>query len=131
MSPRPEERSISQLFGDSIAELAKLIQNEVDLARAELQQKVNLIGGAARLIAAGAILLIPGLVLVLFAIASELLQLGVSPPLAYLYSGLGASIVSVALIWAGAARLSGSALKPQATLDEIGRDTNLAKELMR
>jgi hypothetical protein len=131
MNPIPEERSISQLFGDSLAELSKLVQNEIDLARAELQQKVNILGGAARLMAAGAILLIPGLVLVLFAISAELTQLGVPAPLAYLCSGLGASILSLVLVWVGAARLSASTLKPSATLNEIRRDRSFAKELMR
>jgi Putative Actinobacterial Holin-X, holin superfamily III len=131
MNPVPEERSISQLIGDSLAELSKLVQNEIDLARAELQQKLSLFGGAARLIAAGATLLIPGLVLVLFAIAAELIQLGVPAPLAYLCSGLGASILSLALVWVGATRLSGATLKPSATLNEIRRDKSFAKELMR
>ena len=40
VTPMPEERSISQLVGDSLAELAKLVQNEIDLARAELSAKV-------------------------------------------------------------------------------------------
>jgi len=131
MNPIPEERSISELFGDALAELSKLVQNEIDLARAELQQKINIFGGAARLIAAGGALLIPGLVLVLFAIASELIQLGVPAPLSYLCSGLGASILSLALVWVGATRLSGATLKPSATLDEIQRDKSFAKELMR
>ena len=60
MTPMPEERSISQLVGDLLAELAKLVQNEIDLARAELSAKVAVTGDAVKLIAAGAVLLIPG-----------------------------------------------------------------------
>ena len=67
-----DERSIAQLFGDSISELTKLVQNEVDLARAEFVQKLSLGTAAARLIAGGAIFLTPGIVLVLLAIAAEL-----------------------------------------------------------
>ena len=78
MTPMPEERSISQLVGDSLAELAKLVQNEIDLARAELSVKVAVTGDAVKLIATGAVLLIPGVVLILFALASELIQLGLS-----------------------------------------------------
>jgi hypothetical protein len=127
----PDERTISQLFGDSLTELAKLIQNEVDLARAELREKLNIVGGATKLIAAGAVLLIPALVLILFAVASELIQLGLVAPLAYLCSGLGAAIIACALVWTGMGRLSGTALKPSATLDEIRRDKIVAKELVR
>ncbi|MFY9971518.1 MAG: phage holin family protein [Roseiarcus sp.] len=127
----PGERSISQLVGDSLAELSKLVQNEIDLARAELSDKVALTGGAVKLIAAGAILLIPGIVLILFSIASELIQLGWSAPLAYLCSGGAAVIIAGVLAWAGMSRLSASALKPSATINEIRRDTVMATELMR
>jgi hypothetical protein len=131
VTPMPEERSISQLVGDSLAELAKLVQNEIDLARAELSAKVAVTGDAAKLIAAGAVLLIPGIVLILFALAAELIQLGLSAPLAYLCSGAGAVIIAGALAWAGMSRLSASALRPSATLDEIRRDKIMATELMR
>jgi hypothetical protein len=126
-----DERTLSQLFGDSFAELAKLIQNEVDLAKAELREKTALVGGAIGLIAAGAVLLIPALVLILYAIAAWLIMLGLMAPLAYLAAGLGAAIVAAALLWTGMGRLSGDALKPTATMGEIERDKNLAKELMR
>jgi hypothetical protein len=131
MSHNSNERTLSQLFGDSFSELAKLIRNEVDLARAELREKVKLIGGAVGLLAAGALLLIPALVLVLYAIAAWLIMLGLIAPLAYLASGLGAGVVAAALLWTGVGRLSGDALKPSATIGEIERDKNLAKELMR
>jgi|ERR1700722_1610013 len=125
------ERTVSQLFGDSLAELAKLIQNELDLARAELREKVRLLGGAIGLIAAGAALLIPALVLILYAIAAWLIMLGLAASLAYLVSGVGAGIVAAALIWTGIGRLSGDALKPTATIGEIESDKSLARELTK
>jgi AraC-like DNA-binding protein len=54
-----DERSIAQLFGDSISELTKLVQNEVDLARAEILQKLSMGTAAAKLILCGAIFLTP------------------------------------------------------------------------
>ena len=131
MTPIPDERSISQLVGDSLAELSKLVQNEIDLARAELGDKVAITGKAVKLIAAGAVLLIPGIVLILFSIASELIQLGWSASLAYLCSGGASVIIAGVLAWAGMSRLSASALKPSATINEIRRDTVMATELMR
>jgi Putative Actinobacterial Holin-X, holin superfamily III len=131
MTVRNDERTVSQLFGDSLSELAKLIQNEVDLARAELREKLVVVGGAMGFIAAGSILLIPSLVLILFAVAGWLIVLGVATPLAYLSSGLGAAIIALALVWVGIGRLSGDALKPTAIMHELERDQKLAKELMR
>ena len=90
VTPMPEERSIAQAsFGNSLAELAKLVQNEIDLARAELSDKVTVTAEAVKLMAAGAVLLIPAVVLILLAIASELVQLGLSAPLSYLGTGAG------------------------------------------
>lgn len=126
-----EDRSITQLFGDSISELRKLVQNEIDLARAEVAEKVSLGTAAAKFIVAGAMLLIPGIVLVLLAAASELVALGLSQPLAYLCSGLGALIIAAVLMWAGMSRLSASSLTPSATLEQIRQDKAMATELMR
>jgi hypothetical protein len=131
MTTRNDERTVSQLFGDSLSELAKLIQNEVDLARAELGEKIAVLGGAIGLIAAGSVLLIPSLVLMLLALASWLIILGLPTPLAYLAAGLGAAIIALLLVWMGFGRLSGGALKPTATMNELDRDKKLAKELMR
>jgi hypothetical protein len=127
----PDERSIAQLVGDSISELTKLVQNEIGLARAEIVQKVSMGTAAAKFIVGGAIFLTPGIVLVLLAVASELIALGLSQPLAYLCTGLGALIIAAVLMWAGMSRLSRSALKPSATLDQIRQDKAMATELMR
>jgi Putative Actinobacterial Holin-X, holin superfamily III len=126
-----DERSIAQLFGDSISELTKLVQNEVDLARAEIVQKLSIGSSAAKLIVGGAIFLTPGIVLVLLAVAAELSTLGLSQPLAYLIAGLGALIIAGVLVSIGMSRLSSSALKPSATLDQIRQDKAMAKELVR
>jgi hypothetical protein len=86
---------------------------------------------AAKLIAVGAIFLTPGIVLVLLAIAAELTVLGLSQPLAYLLSGVGPLILAGILVGVGVSRLSASALKPTATLDQIRQDKAMATELMR
>lgn len=126
-----DERTIAQLFGDSISELTKLVQNEIDLARAEIIQKISMGTRAAQLFAGGAIFLTPGIVLILLAVAAELTALGLSQPLAYLCSGVGALIIAGILVSLGMSRLSGNALKPTATLDQIRQDKAMAAELMR
>jgi hypothetical protein len=127
----PDARSISELVGDSFSELGKLVQNEVDLARAELREKLDVASSAFKFMVAGVVLVVPALVLVLFAIASALIQFGAAPWLAYLCTGLVAAIIAFVLIWIGVGRLSGDALKPSATLDEIRRDKIAATELTR
>jgi putative superfamily III holin-X len=127
----PSNRSIPELFSDAVGQLAKLIGNEFDLARAELSDKANQAGRAAAIIGAGAVFLIPALVMLLFAAAAALMHAGLSDPIAYLITGVGAAAVSAALIATGLSRLSGDALKPTVTLDQVQRDKVAAKEMVR
>ena len=59
----PSSRSIPELFSDAVGQLAKLVGNEFDLARAELSEKAGQAGKAAGMIGAGAVILIPAFVL--------------------------------------------------------------------
>ena len=127
----PNNRSIPELFSDAVGQLAKLVRNEFELARAELSEKASQVGRAAAMIGAGAIILIPALVLLLFAISATLIRGGFSDPIAYLLTGVGAALVSAALIGIGFSRLSGDALKPSVTLDQVQRDEVAAKEMVR
>jgi hypothetical protein len=127
----PSSRSIPDLVSDAFAQLAKLIGNEFELARAELADKAAQVGRAAALIGAGAVIMMPALVLLLFAVAAALVQSGFSQPVSYLITGVGAALVSVALIATGLNRLSGDALKPSVTLDQVERDKIAVKEMVR
>jgi hypothetical protein len=124
-------RSIPELFSDAVGQLAKLVSNEFDLARAELSEKASQVGRATAMIGAGAVILMPALVLLLFAVSAALIRGGFSEPIAYLLTGAGAALVSGALIATGIKRLSGDALKPSVTLDQVKRDKIAAKEMVR
>ena len=125
------DRSLPELFADAMAQLAKLVGNEFALARAELSAKASQAGRAAALIGAGAVLMIPAIVVLLFAAAAALIRSGFSDPVAYLCAGGGAAIVAGALIATGLGRLSGDALKPSITLEQVERDKVAAKEMVR
>ena len=127
----PSDRSIPDLLSDAFGQLAKLIGNEFDLARAELSDKASQVGRAAAIMGAGAIILIPALVLLLFAVAATLIRAGFSEPVSYLITGVGAALLSAALIVTGLKRLSGDALKPSVTLDQVQRDKIAVKEMVR
>jgi hypothetical protein len=127
----PTERSIPELFGDAMAQLAKLVGNEFALARAEMSEKVEQAGRAAAMIGAGAVVMIPALVLLLLAAAAALIKSGLSDPVAYLCAGGGAAILAGILIAVGLNRLSGDAMKPSITLRQVEKDKIAAKELVR
>jgi hypothetical protein len=124
-------RSIPELFSDAVGQLAKLIGKEFELARAELAEKARQASRGAVMIGAGAVILMPALVMLLFAISAALIRSGLSEPIAYLLSGAGAALVSGALIGIGLSHLSGDALKPSVTLEQIERDKVAAKEMVR
>jgi len=124
-------RSIPELASDAVGQLAKLIGNEFELARAELAEKAGQAGRAVGLIGAGAIILVPALVLLLFAAATALIGAGFSDPIAYLITGGVAAVVALVLVAIGIGRLSGDALKPRVTLQQVEQDRLAAREIVR
>jgi hypothetical protein len=125
------ERSIPELFGDAMAQLAKLVGNEFALARAEISEKAGQVGRAAAMIGAGVVVMIPALVLLLFAAAAALIKNGFSDPVAYLCAGGGAALVAGIMIAIGLNRLSADAMVPAITLQQFEKDKIAAKEMVR
>jgi len=125
------DRSIPELFSDAFSQLAKLIGNEFDLAKAELSQKAGQVGRGVAMIGVGAVIMIPALVILLFAAAAALMHAGLSDPIAYLITGGAAAMLAAALVAVGISRMSGDALKPSMTIDQIQQDQAAAKEMVR
>jgi Putative Actinobacterial Holin-X, holin superfamily III len=124
------DRPIPELLSDVLGQLAKLIGNEFDLAKAELSDKASQVGRSVMMIGAGAVFMIPALVLLLMAAAAALMHAGYSDPVAYLLTGGAAVLVAAILIGVGISRLSGDALKPSMTLEQLQRDKVAAKEML-
>jgi hypothetical protein len=123
--------TIPRLFGDAVEQLGKLVQNEAQLAKAELSQKIAQAGTGAAYIGGAAVLCIPVLVLLLIALALWLTEIGLSPVAAHLASaGVGAVICGI-LAMTGMTYLKTENLKPKVTMREVERDVATAKELAR
>jgi uncharacterized membrane protein YqjE len=131
MSTKTDLRAISHLLGDALSQFAKLFQNEVDLAKAELGEKVQQIGGAVGLIAAGAVLVIPAIVMALFALSAALIAGGWSQPVAYLISAIVAAVVAAILFAVGMSRLDARQLAPRETLRQLEKDKDTVKGMVR
>jgi uncharacterized membrane protein YqjE len=124
-------RTISTLLGDALSQFAKLFQNEVDLAKAEFGEKVRKAGGALGFIAGGAILVIPALVMVLFALSAALISAGWSSPLSYLASAIIAAALAGVLFAIGINRLDARNLVPRETMHQLEKDKDIAKGTVR
>ena len=131
MTTKTDLRTISNLAGDALSQFAKLLQNEVDLAKAELGEKVHQIGGAAALIGAGAVLVIPAVVMALFALSAALVAAGWSEPVAHLISAIVAAVLAAILFVIGMKRLDARNLAPRETLRQLERDKDTVKGMVR
>lgn len=127
----PNDRSIPELFSDAIAQLAKLVGNEFELARTELSEKVTQGGTRRRDDWRRRNRFHAGISPVVICDLGGVDTWRVFRALAYLLTGGAAALVSVALIATGLRRLSGDALKPSMTLDQVQRDKLAAKEMVR
>jgi hypothetical protein len=131
MNTQFDLRAISTLLGDALSQFAKLFQNEVDLAKAEVGEKVEQVGGAVGFFAAGAILVIPALVMALFALSAALIAAGWSQPISYLVSAIVAAAVAGVLFAVGMNRLDARNLAPRETIRQLEKDKDTVKEMVR
>jgi len=131
MSMGHDLHDISGLVGDALAQFNKLLQNEIDLAKAEVAEKAQQVGGAAGFLAGGVVLVVPCLVMALFALSAALIANGWSQPAAYLVFALLSGVVAAVLFWIGLRRLDARHLKPVETIRQLDKDKAAMKGVMR
>ncbi|WP_296594806.1 phage holin family protein [Phenylobacterium sp.] len=124
-SPR-EARSLTDLIGQLGGDLADLVRKEVELARAEFAEKLNAAGKAVGDIAAGGLLLIAALLVLLQALVLALSKL-MDPIWAALIVGLGVAAVGYLLVRAGMKAISLDGLKPDRSSRQLRKNAELMK----
>ncbi|TCZ54987.1 phage holin family protein [Roseicella aquatilis] len=126
--PPERDRSVGDLFGSVIGQISTLFRKEVQLARAELGEKLGDAAGAVTPIAAGGGLLLGALILLLFALVSLLVSFGIATGWSQLIVGLVAALLGYGLIRSGLSHLKASNLVPNRTATQLSRDAQVAKE---
>ncbi|MGK7057619.1 phage holin family protein [Bradyrhizobium sp. 1050_B9_N1_2] len=126
-----EFRAISTLLGNAMSQFAKLFQNEMDLAKAEVGYKLQKLGGALGLIAGGAVLVIPAIVIALFALSAALISAGWSQPVSYLTSAFIAAVIAAVLFAVGINRLDVRNLAPHETIGQLEKDKATMKGMVQ
>jgi hypothetical protein len=124
-------RALSSLLGDTLSQFAKLFQTEIDLAKAELGEKMQRAGSAIGFIAGGAMLIIPGLVMALFALSAALIAAGWSQSVSYLLSAILALVIAAILLAVGVSRLRPANLAPRETMRSLEKDRDVVKGMVR
>ena len=126
-----ELQTVATLTSAALSQFAKLFQNEVDLAKAEVGEKFSKIGGAIAYIGAGAILVAPALVMALFALAAAMIAGGWSEPVSYLIAAVVAAALAGILFIVGLKRLDARNLAPRETVRQLEKDKDTLKGMVR
>jgi uncharacterized membrane protein YqjE len=123
-----DNRSVPELVADAFNQFAKLIRNEIQLAKAEMSAKATQAAIGAAFLAVAGLVSIAALVLALMALAALLIQIGWSAPLSYLAAAIVGVLLSVVCGWLGMNRLKPENLTPNRTIEQLRRDASAVKE---
>ena len=86
---------------------------------------------AMGILAAGAALVIPAVVMALFALSAALIAAGWSQPISYLASAVLAAVIAGVLFAVGMNRLDSRKLAPRETMRQLEKDKDTVKEMVR
>jgi len=125
---QPDDRSLKELLSDLTNSLTTLVRKEIQLARAETSEKITQSMIAVGAIAAGGILALSALIVLLQALVIAIAEMGVPPALASLIVGLVVAVIAYVLIYKGTNDLKATNLAPARTMDSLRRDAQVVKE---
>lgn len=129
-----QERSVGSLLNDLAEQSSQLVRKEIELAKAEMSEKLSEAKTGLMLLLFGAVGLIVGLFYLLDALMfglGEVLPADYSPWLAALIVGAVAAGAGYAAIQKGRQQLSTDHLKPQRTVRSLNDDARMVKEQTR
>lgn len=128
---RPARPSLGSLFSDLWRQTTTLVQEEAELAKAEVSDKVSQAASGAGTMAAGGAVLYAGFLALLVAAANALMfvlpaehALWLSP----LIVGVVVMAVGFAIYASGRSDLKARNLRPSRTMQSLRRDGQLVKE---
>lgn len=123
-----EGRSLPDLVAQLTGDLASLVRKESELIRAEIAEKLHAATRAVADIAAGGLLLIAALMVLLQALVLALSNF-MAPTFAALLVGLGVAIAGYLLVRTGMKLLNPMNLTPDRSARQLKKDAELVKDL--
>jgi uncharacterized membrane protein YqjE len=122
-------RAVSEIVSDLFLQTTTLVRKEVQLARAEMSENVTTVGRGLGMIVGGAVLLIPGLVILLQAAVSVLVeQYGMTTALSALIVGGVVLVLGLILLLIGVNRMKIETIMPNRTVHQLQRDASVANK---
>jgi uncharacterized membrane protein len=124
-----EERSIGELFGALSQDVALLVRQEGQLAKTEMQQKLNQVTrDMVSLASGGVVALVGGLAITAAIILLLIDPIGIKPWLAALIVGAVMGLIGWMMLQKGLKDLKRTDPTPRRTVDTIKDDIQWAKE---
>lgn len=124
--PGPRAPGVADLLGQLGADVAGLVRKETELVRAELAEKAARAGKAVTDIAAGGLLLMAALLVLLQALVLALSKF-MDPTLAALLVGVVVAGVGYLLVRTGMKAISLKSLGPDRAARQLKKDADLVK----
>ena len=121
-----DSRSLPELVSQLTSDLATLVRRESELVRTELGEKLQAAGRAAGEVAAGGVLVLAALLVLLQALVLALAKV-MDPIWASLLVGVGVAGVGVWLVRAGLKLMSPEHLSPERSARQFQKDADLMK----
>lgn len=123
-----ETRSTPALIGDLISHTTELFRKEVQLFRAEVNEKTRQVSNAGVMLAGAAVLGLVGLIYLAGAAALGIVAAGLSPVWAVLIVGAVLALIAAIMAMSGKSKLNASNLAPSRTVDSLSKDARMARE---
>lgn len=125
---RHDPRSTGSLLSDVLGSIGNLLRQEVDLARAEIDENLKRAGTALGLLVAALVLAFIGLSVLSTAAISALVLAGISQLWATVLVGLVVLLIAVIMAIIGIKRLKLSSLAPSRAARNLKADAAMMKE---
>jgi len=123
-----EERSFAELLGQLSEDVSMLMRQEVQLAKAEMSQKISRATGDVVKLGAGAIVALIGGLTLVAAVVLGLVALGVPPWLSALIVGAALGGIGYSMLGKGAKDLKRVDPTPHRTVSTLKDDLEWVKE---
>lgn len=131
MAASTYRRPFPDLVRDLMTQFVTLLRMEGELARAEMSEKTRQLTRAITVVIAGAVILIPALVILFEAAVAGLVEAGLESYWAALVVGGAALVVAIILLIVGARSVRVGNLAPRRTIDNLRRDASVATDRVR
>lgn len=131
MATVKDDRSIGQLLSDLANETTILVRKEIELAKAEISEKVSNVGIGVAALAAGGLVFFAGFLVLLDAAVyglGRLLNTIGFPAVEALIVAIGTMVVGIIILMVGRNYLKAENLTPSRTAESLRRDKDMVKE---